>query len=166
MDVSELNIQESIIMFMTPHEGTISFLILEHTNPEEESGKVCQDDTNMEQVEPSDIVPQNLESEGDTFRSWGDVDGIMEAYSKRHGFTIIKKRLDWCEDGSIKHRSFGRIQTTSCVESHNNIIKRELSANSTLCGLADALDARFEHEAQWNRFFEYRTLSTCVGITT
>ncbi|CAB4483817.1 unnamed protein product [Rhizophagus irregularis] len=281
MDVSELNIQESIIMFMTPHE-------------EEESGKVCQDDTNMEQVEPSDIVPQNLESEdstttnlsiGDTFRSWGDVDGIMEAYSKRHGFTIIKKRLDWCEDGSIKHRSFGSvslttfnnlhnyalfpadtenysskyrcipddvlkevqflteygnlpittqrkllkakfltisildcdfsnaiqkykvrpdviydasrllkiliehksndpgcrqawaraftskifaagIQTTSCVESHNNIIKRELSANSTLCGLADALDARFEHEAQWNWFFEYCTLSTCVGITT
>ncbi|CAG8773475.1 9826_t:CDS:2, partial [Rhizophagus irregularis] len=50
MDVSELNIQESIIMFMTPHE-------------EEESGKVCQDDTNMEQVELSDIVPQNLESE-------------------------------------------------------------------------------------------------------
>ncbi|CAB5334839.1 unnamed protein product [Rhizophagus irregularis] len=87
MDVSELNIQESIIMFMTPHE-------------EEESGKVCQNNTNMEQVEPSDIVPQNLESEdstttnlsiGDTFRLWGDVDGIMEAYGKRYGFTIIKK---------------------------------------------------------------------------
>ncbi|CAB4430930.1 unnamed protein product [Rhizophagus irregularis] len=74
MDVSELNIQESIIMFMTPHE---------------------------EQVELSDIVShQNLESEDstttnlsidDTFMSWEDVDGIMEAYGKRHGFTIIKK---------------------------------------------------------------------------
>ncbi|CAB4436498.1 unnamed protein product [Rhizophagus irregularis] len=31
----------------------------------------------------------------------------MEAYGKRHGFTIIKKRLGQREDGSIKHRSFG-----------------------------------------------------------
>jgi len=57
------------------------------------------------------------------------------------------------------------IQTTSRVESHNNVIKRELSVNGTLCDLADVLDARFEHEVQWNHFFEYRTLSTCMGIT-
>ena len=31
----------------------------------------------------------------------------MEAYGKRHEFTIIKKRLGWHEDGSIKYRSFG-----------------------------------------------------------
>uniref|UniRef100_U9UY87 FAR1 domain-containing protein n=1 Tax=Rhizophagus irregularis (strain DAOM 181602 / DAOM 197198 / MUCL 43194) TaxID=747089 RepID=U9UY87_RHIID len=30
----------------------------------------------------------------------------MEAYGKRHGFTIIKKRLGQREDGSIKHHSF------------------------------------------------------------
>jgi hypothetical protein len=40
------------------------------------------------------------------------------------------------------------IQTTSRVEGYNNIIKRELSANSTLCDLANALDAQFEHEVQ------------------
>ncbi|CAB4493127.1 unnamed protein product [Rhizophagus irregularis] len=253
----------------------------------------------------------------DTFRSWGDVDGIIKAYGKRHEFTIIKKRLGQREDGSIKHRSFrcefgGRYHPQKQVDinshrdrkskcqqcpwnanfncpqnsqgvslttfnnlhnyalfpadtenysskyrcipddvlkevqfltehrnlpittqqkllkakfltisildcdlsnvihdafrllkiliehksndprwfidfqldqdkrltqlfwmsmsqitlCHNNIIKRELSANSTLCGLADALDARFEHEAQWNQFFEYRILSTYVGIIT
>jgi hypothetical protein len=30
----------------------------------------------------------------------------MEAYGKRHGFTIIKKRLSWRKDGNIRHRSF------------------------------------------------------------
>src|SRR5256884_5426717 len=50
------------------------------------------------------------------------------------------------------------IQTTSRVEGYNNIIKRELSVNSTLCGLADALNVQFEHEVQWNHFFEYWTL--------
>ena len=41
-----------------------------------------------------------------------------------------------------------------------------MSANGTLCDLADALDAQFEHEVKWNHFFEYHTLSTCIGITT
>ena len=41
-----------------------------------------------------------------------------------------------------------------------------MSANGTLCNLADALDAQFEHKVQWNHFFEYHTLSTCIGITT
>ena len=31
----------------------------------------------------------------------------METYGKKHGFTIIKKRLGRHEDGNIKHRSFG-----------------------------------------------------------
>jgi hypothetical protein len=31
----------------------------------------------------------------------------MEAYGKKHGFAIKKKRLGRHEDGSIKHRSFG-----------------------------------------------------------
>lgn len=34
------------------------------------------------------------------------------------------------------------IQTTSHVEGYNNVIKRELAANSTLCDLANVLDAR------------------------
>ena len=31
----------------------------------------------------------------------------MENYDKKHGFTIIKKRLLQHDDHSIKHRSFG-----------------------------------------------------------
>ncbi|RGB25106.1 hypothetical protein C1646_675850 [Rhizophagus diaphanus] len=78
---------------------------------------------------------------------------------------LYPSRQAWAHAFTSKIFTAG-IQTTSHVKSHNNIIKRELSANSTLCGLADALDARFEHEAQWNQFFEYRTLSTCVWIST
>ncbi|CAI2190262.1 4696_t:CDS:2, partial [Funneliformis geosporum] len=40
------------------------------------------------------------------------------------------------------------VQTTSCVEGLNNIIKCELRANSTLCDLASVLDARLESEVQ------------------
>ena len=58
------------------------------------------------------------------------------------------------------------IQTTSRVEGYNNIIKRELTSNGTLCNLASALDARLESEVKWNRFFEYHTLSTCMGIAS
>ena len=93
MDVS---VQESIITPITLHGGkfftyvllgTISFLILEHTDSEEESGQVQQDNINigmlcffmiypsdlftifilffhLEQVELSNIAPQDLESEG------------------------------------------------------------------------------------------------------
>ncbi|RHZ55115.1 hypothetical protein Glove_420g99 [Diversispora epigaea] len=56
------------------------------------------------------------------------------------------------------------IQTTSCVEGLNNIIKRELKVSSTLCDIANVLDARLGNESQWNRFFEYRTLLNCMGI--
>jgi hypothetical protein len=44
---------------------------------------------------------------GCIFNSWESVDNIMEAYGKKNGFTIIKKRLMWHEDGNIRHRSFG-----------------------------------------------------------
>jgi hypothetical protein len=78
---------------------------------------------------------------------------------------LYPSRQAWARAFTSKIFTAG-IQTTSRVENYNNVIKRELSANSTLCDLADALDARFEHEVQWNRFFEYQTLSTCIGITT
>src|SRR5581483_343158 len=78
---------------------------------------------------------------------------------------LYPSRQAWARAFTSKIFTAG-IQTTSRVESHNNIIKRELSANGTLCDLANVLDARFEHEVHQNRFFEYRTLSTCVGITT
>ncbi|CAB5392572.1 unnamed protein product [Rhizophagus irregularis] len=78
---------------------------------------------------------------------------------------LYPSRQAWARAFTSKIFTAG-VQTTSRVESYNNIIKHELSANSTLCNLADVLDAQFERENQWNHFFEYRTLSTCMGITT
>ncbi len=76
---------------------------------------------------------------------------------------LYPSRQAWARAFTSKIFTAG-IQTTSRVESYNNIIKRELSATSTLCDLASVLDVRFEREVQWNRFFEYRTLSNCVGL--
>ncbi|RHZ56323.1 hypothetical protein Glove_402g78 [Diversispora epigaea] len=58
------------------------------------------------------------------------------------------------------------VQTTSRVEDLNAIIKRTLTASSSLCNLADVLDARLQNEAQWNHFFEYHTMSSCMGIVS
>ena len=77
---------------------------------------------------------------------------------------LYPSRQAWARAFTSKIFTAG-IQTTSRVEGYNNIIKRELASNSTLYDLANVLDARLKNEAQWNRFFEYRTLSNCIGIT-
>ncbi|CAG8451032.1 15957_t:CDS:2 [Racocetra fulgida] len=41
-----------------------------------------------------------------------------------------------------------------------------LHSNSSLCDLLKTLDSRLEKEAEWNRFFEYQTLSSCVRIVS
>ncbi|CAG8834675.1 38589_t:CDS:2, partial [Gigaspora margarita] len=41
-----------------------------------------------------------------------------------------------------------------------------LHSNSSLCNLVKTLDSRLEKEAKWNHFFEYQTLSSCVGIAS
>lgn len=78
---------------------------------------------------------------------------------------LYPSRQAWARAFTSKIFTAG-IQTTSRVEGYNNVIKRELTANSTLCNLASSLDERLRNEAQWNRFFEYRTLSTCMGISS
>jgi len=77
--------------------------------------------------------------------------------------TLYPSRQAWARVYTSKIFTAG-VQTTSRVEGYNNIIKRELASNSTLCNLANVLDARLENEVKWNRFFEYHTLSTCMGI--
>lgn len=79
--------------------------------------------------------------------------------------TLYPSRQAWARAFTSKIFTAG-IQTTSRVEGYNNIIKRELAANSTLCDLATILDARLEHEVHWNRFFEYHTLSNSMGMTS
>ena len=79
--------------------------------------------------------------------------------------TLYPSRQAWARAFTSKTFTTG-IQTTSRVEGYNHIIKRELSSSKTLCDLAKVLDARLESEVQWNRFFEYRTLSNCMGITS
>ena len=44
---------------------------------------------------------------GYVVNSWEYLDTVMENYGKKHGFTIIKKRLLRHDDQSIKHRGFG-----------------------------------------------------------
>ena len=79
--------------------------------------------------------------------------------------TLFPSRKSWARAFTSSMFTMG-MQTTSRVEGYNNIIKRELAACSTLCDLESVLDARLKNEAQWNRFFEYRTLSNCIGITS
>jgi hypothetical protein len=79
--------------------------------------------------------------------------------------TLYPSRQAWARAFTSKVFTAG-IQTTSRVEGYNHVIKRELKASSTLCDLAIILDARLESEVKWNRFFEYRTLSNCMGITS
>ncbi|CAG8824847.1 19740_t:CDS:1, partial [Racocetra persica] len=38
--------------------------------------------------------------------------------------------------------------------------------NGSLCNLLKILNSRLEKEAEWNCFFEYQTLSSCVGIAS
>src|SRR5581483_7312750 len=92
--------------------------------------------------------------------------GLIEKYPSVKDYlmrALYPSRQAWARTFTSKTFTAG-IQTTSRVESYNNIIKREIIANNTLCDLARTLDARLENEVQWNRFFEYRTLSNCVGI--
>ncbi len=78
---------------------------------------------------------------------------------------LYPSRQAWARAFTSKIFTAG-VQTTSRVEGYNNIIKRELSSSNTLCDLANVLDTRLEREVQWNRFFEYHTLSNCMGITS
>jgi len=57
-----------------------------------------------------------------------------------------------------------RIQTTSCIKGFNNIIKRMLTVNSTLCNFANVLDSRLQAETEQTHFFKYQTLSNCIKI--
>ncbi|RHZ58027.1 hypothetical protein Glove_379g13 [Diversispora epigaea] len=76
---------------------------------------------------------------------------LIEKYSSAKDYlmrALYPNRQAWARAFTSKIFIAG-IQATSCVESLNNIIKHELKANSILCDLAD-----------------YRTLSTCMGITS
>jgi len=93
---------------------------------------------------------------------------LIEKYPNANHYlmrALFPSRKSWARAFTSSMFTAG-MQTTSRVEGYNNIIKRELAACSTLCDLESVLDARLKNEAQWNRFFEYRTLSNCIGITS
>ncbi|CAG8555213.1 5369_t:CDS:2 [Ambispora gerdemannii] len=48
----------------------------------------------------------------------------------------------------------------------NSIVKHLLTTSSSLCDLVDVLDARLQDETQWNQFFEYQTMLSCMGIVS
>ncbi|CAG8702618.1 15106_t:CDS:2, partial [Cetraspora pellucida] len=76
-----------------------------------------------------------------------DIDSYFKAYGQYSGFVVIKKWVEQRNDGVIRHRSFG-------CEFGANMYPRK------------TLDSRLEKEAKWNHFFEYKTLSLCVGIAS
>jgi hypothetical protein len=78
---------------------------------------------------------------------------------------LYPSRQAWARTFTSKIFTAG-IQTTSRVEGLNSIVKRLLTSSSSLCDLVDALDARLQDEAQWNRFFEYKTMLFCMGIVS
>ena len=93
---------------------------------------------------------------------------LIENYSNVKDYlmrALYPSRQAWARAFTSKTFTAG-IQTTSHVEGLNNIIKRMLAANSTLCDLADVLDSRLQAEAEQTHFFEYQTLSNCMGITS
>jgi len=93
---------------------------------------------------------------------------LIEKYPNANHYLIralFPSRKSWAHAFTSNIFTAG-IQITSRVESYNSIIKCELAACSTLCDLESALDARLKNEAQWNHFFEYHTLSSCMGITS
>ena len=93
---------------------------------------------------------------------------LTEKYSNVKDYlmrALYPSRQAWARAFTSKIFTAG-IQTTSRVEGLNSIIKRLLTSSSSLCGLVDALDARLQDEAQWNRFFEYKTMSSCMGIVS
>ncbi|CAG8668959.1 2853_t:CDS:2, partial [Ambispora gerdemannii] len=110
----------------------------------------------------SENLPKNLKS-----KLYNQYESFIYDFYQCHYLmrVLFPSRQAWARAFTSKIFTAG-IQTTSRVEGFNNIIKRVLAANSTLCDLADALDARLEDEAKWNQFFEYRTMSSCMGITS
>ena len=67
---------------------------------------------------------------------------LTEKYSSVKDYlmrALYPSRQAWVRTFTSKIFTTG-IQTTSHVEGYNNIIKREISANSTLCDLTTALD--------------------------
>ncbi|RGB22520.1 hypothetical protein C1646_775953 [Rhizophagus diaphanus] len=131
MNTFESNIQESVNTLITFHK-------VYH-----------QDDTNDEQVETSNIASWNLESEDSTtslcishtYRSWNDVDVVMEIYD-RH------------EDGSIKHQSFG------CEFGSRYLPQKQININSH----RDRKSKR--QQCPWSINFNCHQNSQIITITT
>ena len=78
----------------------------------------------------------------------------MEAYGKKHGFVIIKKRLIQHEDGSIKHCSFecefgGHHQPRKQVDINNH---QDRKSKCQQCA--------------WNANFNCPQNSQIIGLTT
>jgi hypothetical protein len=78
---------------------------------------------------------------------------------------LYPSRRAWAHAFTLRIFTTG-VQITSRVKGYNNIIKCELISNGTLCNLASILNDRLESEVKWNRFFEYHTISTCMGIAS
>jgi hypothetical protein len=78
----------------------------------------------------------------------------MEAFDKKHGFTIIKKRLGRHNDGNIKHRSFG------CEFGGRHQPQKQVDINSH----RDRKSKR--QQCPWNANFNCSQNSQTITLTT
>ncbi|CAG8653406.1 6249_t:CDS:2, partial [Racocetra fulgida] len=76
----------------------------------------------------------SLLSIGYTFQSWDKVDLYFKAYGQQLGFAISNKRVEYCDNDIIKHRSFG------CEFGKYIILKRELILPPTITDNPNARD--------------------------
>lgn len=56
------------------------------------------------------------------------------------------------------------IQTISYIKDLNNFIKYVILINNILYNLTNISDTRLEHETEYNYFFEYKILASCIKI--
>jgi hypothetical protein len=78
----------------------------------------------------------------------------MEAYGKKQGFMIIKKRLGRHEDGSIKHRSFG-CEYGGCYQPHKQVDINSHRDRKSKC-----------QQCPWNANFNCPQNSRVITLTT
>ncbi|RHZ58061.1 hypothetical protein Glove_376g2 [Diversispora epigaea] len=114
----------------------------------------------------SENLPKNLKSKlCDQYENFSN---LVEKYPSVKDYlmrVLYPNRQTWVRAFTSKIFTAG-IQTTSCIEGLNNIIKRELQANSTLCDLAIGNDLFSEIDKIMSKYLTPHILSAeCLEMT-
>ncbi|CAG8739209.1 8871_t:CDS:2, partial [Gigaspora margarita] len=91
---------------------------------------------------------------GYTFRTWEEVDSFFKAYGQHYRFAVIKKRVEQCNDGIIRHRSFG------CEFGRKYIPKKSININ------AYHNQQSKRQECEWHINLSFSKKSSYITVTT